>query len=80
MHIYETSGVCCKKIKFDVENGKVKNVCFESGCPGNLQGIAKLVEGMEVNEVISRLKGVTCGPKNTSCPDQLATALEKLNA
>lgn len=80
MHIYETEGVCCKQIQFDVENGKVKNVCFQNGCPGNLQGIAKLVEGMEVNDVISKLKGVTCGPKNTSCPDQLATALEKLNA
>lgn len=79
MHIYETQGVCCKKISFDVEDGKVKNVSFESGCPGNLQGISKLVEGMEINEVIAKLKGVTCGPKNTSCPDQLASALEKLN-
>lgn len=76
MNTYVTKGVCSKKITFDVEDNIIKNVEFQSGCNGNLQGIGKLVEGMQVDEVIKRLKGIKCGSKETSCPDQLATALE----
>jgi uncharacterized protein (TIGR03905 family) len=76
MTTYKTKGVCATEIKFSVKDDKLTNVQFSSGCPGNLQGISRLVEGMPVNEVIERLKGITCGRKNTSCPDQLATALQ----
>ncbi len=77
MYEYKTSGTCSQRIIFDVENGKVKNVQFIGGCNGNLKGISALVEGMDVNEVISRLEGTTCGGKPTSCPDQLARALKQ---
>ncbi len=73
---YTTRGVCSRKIDFDIENGIVKNVRFTSGCNGNTQGVARLVEGMTTEEVIRRLKGVDCGGRGTSCPDQLATAIE----
>ena len=73
---YKTSGTCSREIIFDVEDGKVKNVQFIGGCNGNLKGIAALVEGMDIDEVISRVEGVTCGMKSTSCPDQLAKALK----
>lgn len=72
------NGVCAKAIDFDIENNKVKNVRFHGGCPGNHIGIQSLVEGMETEEVIERLKGITCGHRDTSCPDQLACALENL--
>lgn len=75
---YKTSGVCSKKIDFEITDGKIHNVSFTGGCHGNLQGIGRLVEGMEVDEVISRLEGIRCGFKNTSCPDQLAKALKSL--
>lgn len=74
---YTTKGTCSKQIDFDIENGKVKNVKYTGGCNGNLKGIGALVEGMDVDEAIERLKGIKCGPKNTSCPDQLAAALEQ---
>ena len=77
---YKTKGTCSQRIYFDVENGKVKNVQFVGGCNGNLKGIASLVEGMDVNEVISRIEGIQCGMKPTSCPDQLAQALKGINA
>ena len=73
---YNCSGTCSRKVHFDVEDGRVKNVSFEGGCNGNLKGIAALVEGMEVNDAINRLRGITCGFKSTSCPDQLSKALE----
>ncbi|SCY20458.1 TIGR03905 family TSCPD domain-containing protein [Desulfoluna spongiiphila] len=76
MYTYEPEGVCAKKIAFEIENNAVKHLVFTGGCPGNLLGIGRLVEGMPVDEVISRLKGVTCGRKATSCPDQLVAALE----
>ncbi|MEG0307015.1 MAG: TIGR03905 family TSCPD domain-containing protein [Clostridium sp.] len=76
---YVTSGVCSKEINFDIVDNRIKNVTFVRGCAGNLLGIASLVEGMSINEAISRLKGITCGSKPTSCPDQLAKALEKYN-
>lgn len=72
---YRTKGTCSSKINFEINDGKVHNVVYTSGCNGNLQGIGKLVEGMDIDEVISRLKGIRCGFKATSCPDQLATAL-----
>lgn len=75
---YRPKGVCSQKITFDVEDGKVKNVKFLGGCNGNLQGIASLVEGMPVEEVIKKLEGIKCGYKDTSCPDQLAKALEEI--
>ena len=74
---YKTSGTCSRQIDFDVENGIVKSVKFLGGCSGNLQGISKLVVGRPVDEIITLLQGVKCGFKNTSCPDQLAQALEK---
>ncbi len=70
-------GVCSKQISFEVENNTVKRVQFTAGCPGNLEAISKLVEGMSVQDVIKRLKGINCSNKGTSCPDQLACALEK---
>ena len=73
---YKTKGTCSQYILFDIEEGTVKNVQYIGGCNGNLQGIGKLVEGMPVQEVITRLEGIHCGMKPTSCPDQLATALK----
>ena len=74
--VYRTKGTCSQAIEFDVEEGKVKNVRFYGGCNGNLQGIGRLVEGMDAKECIEKLKGIRCGYKDTSCPDQLARALE----
>ena len=74
--VYKTKGVCSQMINFDIVDGKVSNVSFVGGCNGNLQGIGRLVEGMDVNEAISRLEGIRCGFKSTSCPDQLAQALK----
>ena len=73
---YTPRGVCSAKIDFEIEDGKVKNLVFTRGCNGNTQGISKLVEGMDVDDVINRLKGTNCGGRGTSCPDQLARALE----
>lgn len=72
---YKPTGICSKEIDFTLENGKVKNVSFVGGCIGNHKGISALVEDMDADEVIERLKGITCGFKKTSCPDQLAAAL-----
>ena len=77
---YKTKGTCSQRILFRIEDGKVSNVQYIGGCHGNLQGIAKLVEGMEVQEVIERLEGIHCGMKPTSCPDQLAKALKEATA
>ena len=73
---YKTRGTCSREIAFAVEDGKVKNVQFYGGCNGNLKGIGALVEGMDIDEVITRVEGITCGMKATSCPDQLAQALK----
>lgn len=75
-YTYKTSGTCSREIYFDVVDGKVTHVEFLGGCNGNLKGISSLVEGMDIDEVIARLEGTTCGGKATSCPDQLATALK----
>jgi uncharacterized protein (TIGR03905 family) len=77
MTTYNTTGVCAKEIKFDIQDGIVKNVKFNGGCPGNLQAISVLVEGMPAEEVIKKLKGITCGNKTTSCTDQLVNAILK---
>lgn len=77
---YQTNGTCSRSILFDVEEGKVKNVQFIGGCNGNLKGIGVLVEGMDIDEVISRVEGIHCGMKSTSCPDQLAQALKMAKA
>ena len=75
---YQTKGTCSTSIDVEVENGKIKFVQFFGGCNGNLKGIASLVTGMEVDDAISKLKGIRCGFKPTSCPDQLAHALEQI--
>ena len=74
-YIYNPKGVCSKVMKIDVENNVIKNV---GGCPGNTVGVARLVKGMDIDEAIKRLKGILCGNKGTSCPDQLARALENI--
>lgn len=75
---YKTSGVCSRAIDFEIDSeNKVRNVRFDGGCSGNTQGVARLVEGMDVNEAISRLKGIRCGRRPTSCPDQLSKALKE---
>ena len=75
--VYKTRGVCCKNIYFELNDGIVTNLRFEGGCNGNLKGIGALVDGMKAEDVITRCEGVTCGPKATSCPDQLAKALKE---
>ena len=78
MHVTsKTSQVCSTKIDFDLVDGKVYNVVFTGGCNGNLKAIGKLVEGMEASQLISTLRGNTCGSSSTSCADQLARAVEK---
>lgn len=76
-YTYRTRGTCSREIKFDIEENTVKNVTFVMGCQGNTTGVARLVEGMDVDEAISRLEGINCGGRGTSCPDQLAQALKK---
>ena len=77
-HSYRTMGVCSRAISFELDDDKrVHNVMFLGGCNGNLKGIGQLVEGMNVDDVITRLEGTTCGMKRTSCPDQLAKALKE---
>ena len=77
MHVkYNTKGTCAVRIEFDVEDGVVKNIAFLGGCDGNHKGIAALVEGQKPEEVAKKLTGITCGRRTTSCPDQLALALE----
>lgn len=75
---YQTKGTCSTAIDVEVKDGRIESVKFTGGCNGNLQGISALVKDMRVDEAISRLKGIRCGFKNTSCPDQLAKALESM--
>ena len=77
---FQTRGVCSSAIDFDVVDNKVTNVRFQGGCSGNTQGVAALVEGMNIDEAIKRMKGIKCGFKPTSCPDKLAAALEQYKA
>ena len=74
---YKTSGVCSSAIDFEVEGNIIKSVKFVGGCSGNTQGVARLIEGMDIDEAISRIEGIKCGFRPTSCPDQLAKALKK---
>ena len=74
---YVTKGVCARKIDLEIDNGIIVSAKFIGGCAGNTQGVAALVKGMSVDEAISRLSGIRCGFKPTSCPDQLATALKE---
>ena len=80
MNNYKTSGVCAKEISFLVENDIVTQVIFKEGCAGNLKGIGALVQGMKVDDVISKIKDTKCGQRDTSCPDQLAKALANWKA
>ena len=73
---YKTKGTCSREITFDMDGNTVKNVKFVFGCQGNTKGLASLVEGMDADEVISRLEGIDCNGRGTSCPDQLAQALK----
>jgi uncharacterized protein (TIGR03905 family) len=76
--VYKTSGVCAQAIEFELdENKKIHNVKFIGGCSGNTQGVSALTEGMDAQEAITRLEGIKCGHKPTSCPDQLAKALKQ---
>ncbi len=77
---YKTRGTCSRRITFELDDNKIHNVAFEGGCNGNLKGVSILVEGMDADEAIRRLRGITCGMKPTSCPDQLAQALEAAKA
>ena len=75
---YTTQGTCSREIDIKLKDGVSDSVMFTGGCHGNLQGVSALVKGMKPEEAISRLKGIRCGTKSTSCPDQLALALEKM--
>ena len=77
-YIFNPRGVCSRQYVFDIEDGVVKNVKIMGGCHGNLQGIGALVEGMKIQDVINRLSGIRCGFTPTSCPDQLAKALQEV--
>ena len=74
---YYPQGTCSMQIDLEIEDNRIKNILFYGGCNGNLQGISRLVKGMDVDEAISKLSGIRCGYKNTSCPDQLANALRR---
>lgn len=76
-YTYRTQGVCARGITFEIEDGIIRRVTFEGGCAGNTQGVARLAEGMSAAEAVEKLRGIRCGLKPTSCPDQLARALEK---
>ena len=80
MYEYKTKGTCSQMIYFDVKDNKLTDVRFMGGCNGNLKGIGALVEGMDIDDAISRMEGITCGFKKTSCPDQLAQALKEAKA
>lgn len=75
--LYKTTGVCTREINLEIEDSVIKSVEFVGGCAGNTQGVARLVEGMNVSEAIKRLEGIKCGSRSTSCPDQLALALRQ---
>jgi uncharacterized protein (TIGR03905 family) len=77
MHTFEPEGVCASRIDFDIENGVLKNVCFTDGCPGNLEAISRLMEGMSAVEAVKKLRGIQC-QNGTSCVDQFSIALQKL--
>ena len=75
---YKTQGTCSRAVTVEVENGVITDCKFSGGCSGNTQGVAALVVGMGIDEAVAKIKGIKCGFKNTSCPDQLALALEEI--
>ena len=75
--IYNTTGTCSKQIIIEIEDDVIQNIEFIGGCHGNLQGIGQLAKGMKITDIIEKLKGIRCGAKSTSCPDQLAQGLAK---
>lgn len=75
-HSMRTKGTCSAAVEFELDNGIIHNVSFLGGCNGNTTGVARLCEGLKAEEVVKRLRGIRCGFKNTSCPDQLAQAIE----
>ena len=77
MNTYQTRGTCSRAIQYEINDGIVTECYFVGGCMGNTQGVAALVKGMRVEEAVTRLKGIKCGARGTSCPDQLARALEQ---
>jgi uncharacterized protein (TIGR03905 family) len=77
MFEYKPKGTCSTKITFDIKDGKIRQIAFKDGCEGNLNGISKLAEGMDARQLVSLLKGTKCGRRKTSCPDQLAIAVEQ---
>ena len=79
-YLYKTQGTCSTFIDLEVEDGILKNVSYIGGCNGNLQGLCRLVKGMRVEDILSKLEGIRCGTKTTSCPDQLCKALREMNA
>ncbi len=79
-YVFRPKGVCSQQMEIETEGNILKSLRVLGGCSGNLQGIARLVEGMEIDEVIRRLEGIRCGFKPTSCPDQLACALREMQA
>lgn len=80
MNTYKTHGVCSREIRFEIEGNTVKTVQFVGGCSGNTQGVARLIEGMDVDEAIKKIDGIDCAGRGTSCPDQLAKALKEYKA
>lgn len=77
-YTYKTKGTCSSHIELEIEDERIKDIAFWGGCNGNLQGISRLVKGMHVRDVISRLEGIRCGRRSTSCPDQLCKALHEI--
>lgn len=80
IYTYKPQGVCSYEMKIEVDGDTIKKVTIEGGCAGNTVGLSRLVEGMDIDEAIKRLKGIQCGYRGTSCPDQLAIALEEIKA
>ncbi len=77
MNTFTTTGTCSRAINFEIEGDTIKHVEFIGGCSGNTQGVSRLVEGMNIHDAIERIEGIKCGPRPTSCPDQLAKALKQ---
>ena len=77
--LFRIAGVCARAIEIDIEDGIVKSIDFDGGCPGNALGLSSLVSGMHVNDIVDKLEGITCGRKSTSCPDQLAKVLRSIS-
>ena len=76
-YTYKTGGTCSTMIDFDIIDGKLHNIVFTNGCNGNLKGISRLLKGMKAEDAIARMEGTTCGPRPTSCPDQIAQNLKR---